>query len=845
MFDKISTKITLWLLVLMSSTSLYLYYSIFIEIKEHSTKLSQKHIAMLETSIFQNLREKMNSMNSHDIQSVIKNANKLEGIENITIYKNKNIFKVNNNTPYDNLINQTFLSKIKHIQEYSKDNTRFLRITSPIKASKECISCHSTAKIDDTLGVFDFHYNIETTNKEIENFVFKTSISSLILALITIFIIYWIVKKFLHPIEDLKKGFQKLLYSKEKGSKLSITSNNEISEVSQLFNAYIDKLEKDRKHDADNFAANIINSQKNIIISNDNKNNITKVNTAFLEFFNVKDINDFISKYGSSIGETFKNVTHSNFINKEINGFEWDTYIVKNPNDIHNVIIHQNHKDYIFNVQVKEFNYNGKNYRTSVFSDITEIEETKQKFIDLLNNANQGFLYFDMNMIIGSEFSQKAQKIFQIHLENQNITHLLYPNNLEESDYLSATLKQVPTLDKERREMIFSLLDSEFIVHGKTIKIEYKLLNNSAFMLLLSDITEKKKLNNRLQKEKQILKMVVETVTTIEQFEEIRIAFEEFCQEIEKYKSLENLFTLRREIHTFKGLFSQKEMLHIVQNLHDFETIIDQSIKEEDLDPVIIYTTGDIIYSWLEQDIAILKNILGEEFFHKTEYLTIKQERIQAIYDKLLEICNKNTENQILHDVKKLLFKDITVYLKPYKHIVENLAEKLNKPIHPLIINTENIFVPPKYKNFLNSLVHVFRNSLDHGIESSEQRALLKKPALATISCTIKVENSNLIIIVSDDGSGIDIEKIKASVIDKGIVDEKYLNLMNEVDICMLIFKDGFSTTNEITNISGRGVGLASVKYEIEKLNGNIVIHNKKGKSISFVFTLPFNNFID
>ena len=840
-YKKISVKITLSLFVLMVLTGIFHYFHIFSQVNQYTVDLTQKHIFMLEKSIFNNLRDNMNTGNQEDIDKVIEQANKIKDVKELQIYKNPQFFQnTNQQFHYNTMIDKVMKTKESKTNIYIQNDSKILQISTPILIHKECMACHTNTKENDIIGVFDFYYSLDDSQNTVQNLLLQTSLYGLILAAFTVFIIYWIVNRATHPIEGLKNGFQNLLQDSSTNTKLQAKANDEIADVIVLFNKYVEKLNDDLKHEAENFAHNIINSQSNIILTNNESHNLESVNDAFLKFFEVASIQEFQEKYGACICDTFKDTNEPNYITKDMQGVYWRDFILQTPNQIHKVLIEKDDKEYTFTITLEEFCIGDEIFRTSVFTDITEIISSQTKLKELLNNADQGFLYFDTNMTIGLEYSKQAAEIFETELANKDISTLLFPTNQEESTYLKETLQSVLDLEQSQREMIFSLLQNEFKINGKSIRIEYKYIGNKNFMLLLFDVTQQKKMNQKLKKDQQILKMVVETVTTLEQFEEIRIAFEHFCNKIEQYKSLEKLFELRREIHTFKGLFAQKEMLNIVNNLHDLETIIDNSIKDNELDPTIIHITGDIIYSWLEDDIRILKGILGDEFFHKTEYLTIKQERIEKIYNQLIKMCNNEAKGDLLKDVKELLYKDIKVYIKPFKHTVDNLAQKLDKPIFPLQINAENIFVPQKYKFFLNSLVHVFRNALDHGIEDIETRIVNNKPKLATIKCTIKKENDTLVIIISDDGAGLDIEAIKSKAIEKGIYSAQELESKTDKECAYIILEDEFSTATNITNISGRGVGLASTKYEVEKLGGEIEILSKKEHGVTFIFTIPF-----
>ena len=101
-------------------------------------------------------------------------------------------------------------------------------------------------------------------------------------------------------------------------------------------------------------------------------------------------------------------------------------------------------------------------------------------------------------------------------------------------------------------------------------------------------------------------------------------------------------------------------------------------------------------------------------------------------------------------------------------------------------------------------------------------------------------ENDDLIIIISDDGAGLDIEAIKSKAIEKNIYSKEELNSKTDKECAYIILEDEFSTAKNITNISGRGVGLASTKYEVEKLGGEIEILSKQGYGVTFIFTIPF-----
>ena len=476
------------------------------------------------------------------------------------------------------------------------------------------------------------------------------------------------------------------------------------------------------------------------------------------------------------------------------------------------------------------------------------IQRTKE-IENLLNNAGQGFLSFDKNMIIGSKYSLEARNIFEQEIASLNITHLLCKTS-EEQLFLESTLQNILEEDAMKQEILLSLLQKEFFINEKFIEVEYKVLDKNNFMLILTNITDKKELAKKVQQEQQLLKMVVEIVTSYEQFKELQQDYVKFITIIQEYKSVEKLSNLRKLIHTYKGLFAQKEMFHIVEHLHNFETDIDQSLKDNKLLGSIQNITTETMNSWLEEDIAVLKEVLGKDFFDNQNTITIDITRIQVLQnalEKLLREQQFTLERNLFSDIKNiangieaLSYHNIIVLLKPYEKLVEKLAFRFEKYINPLQLECDNIYLSNKYKPFLNSLVHIFRNSVDHGIEDLETRYEKEKEEFGTIICKVKELDKIVSIEIEDDGAGVDIQKIKQLALEKKLYTQEELNNYSEEQIVMILFDDGFSTSDVITDISGRGVGLASIFYEVNKLKGTIKIENNCGRGIKFIFNLPY-----
>jgi len=136
-------------------------------------------------------------------------------------------------------------------------------------------------------------------------------------------------------------------------------------------------------------------------------------------------------------------------------------------------------------------------------------------------------------------------------------------------------------------------------------------------------------------------------------------------------------------------------------------------------------------------------------------------------------------------------------------------------------------------------LIHLIRNSIDHGIEDPETRKKLGKPESGTVRLTSYPDGNNVVIEVEDDGRGIDIDKVKAKAVQKGLLSEEQAANLDEREAIHLLFQPGFSTADKVSDLSGRGVGLDVVKTKIESLGGVVEVKTSPGKGSIFTIRLP------
>lgn len=193
--------------------------------------------------------------------------------------------------------------------------------------------------------------------------------------------------------------------------------------------------------------------------------------------------------------------------------------------------------------------------------------------------------------------------------------------------------------------------------------------------------------------------------------------------------------------------------------------------------------------------------------------------------------------SELQEGVMKIRMVPINQIFSRFPRVVRDLQRDLNKKVDLVIEGEDTELDKSVVEDLLDPIMHCVRNSVDHGVESPEERKANGKPETGRVLLKASNEGNLIIIDISDDGAGIDTEKVKKKAIEKGLIHPD--KQLTETEAQQLIFLPGFSTAEKITNVSGRGVGLDVVKTMIDKLNGTVSVSSEKGKGTTFSIRLP------
>ena len=195
--------------------------------------------------------------------------------------------------------------------------------------------------------------------------------------------------------------------------------------------------------------------------------------------------------------------------------------------------------------------------------------------------------------------------------------------------------------------------------------------------------------------------------------------------------------------------------------------------------------------------------------------------------------------SDLQNSVMKTRMQPIGRLFQKYPRIARDLARQLGKDVELVLAGEETEVDKTMIEDLADPLIHLIRNAVDHGVEMPDERQAAGKPPKSLVRLEARQEGDHIVLIIADDGKGMSAERIRAKAAEKGLISEEEANTLDERQSLNLIFLPGFSTKTQVSDVSGRGVGMDVVKTNIQKLNGAIEIRSEPGKGSVFIISLP------
>jgi predicted ATPase/GAF domain-containing protein/tRNA A-37 threonylcarbamoyl transferase component Bud32/two-component sensor histidine kinase len=490
-----------------------------------------------------------------------------------------------------------------------------------------------------------------------------------------------------------------------------------------------------------------------------------------------------------------------------------------------------------------------------------DAEQAQARVANLLDHSGQGFLSFNASLVVDPNYSRACVAMLGEVPALKDATQVLFGDDTRKAELFRLGAGIVfKERDPYQREVILSLFPNEICRDSRILSVTYTPLDNGHIMTVLTDITEERRLEETVRKEHRGLQMVVAAVTENRDFCDAVVSFQDYLDRglatnlqsgSDARDVLEKVY---REVHTFKGTLNQFSFLNAPEALH----VLEEELAElsRDSEGVTVADIGELfagagLSESFEKDLKGLRQILGDDFLEggarvsltATQAVMLEQLASSLLKGDPVDVTAAEMR-RLLVDIgylRKVPLRDVMI---SYERVVRQVAARLEKEVGPMRVEGgHDVWVnPEQYEPFLRSLAHLFRNSVTHGIEDPDDRVSVGKGEEGNIACSIKKEGASIVLLIEDDGCGIDVDGIRRRALEAGLVDAVAINRLSREEAIDLIFLDRMTTKKKADLFSGRGVGLSAVRAEVKRLGGSVTVRTEQGQGTSFVITLPLSS---
>lgn len=455
----------------------------------------------------------------------------------------------------------------------------------------------------------------------------------------------------------------------------------------------------------------------------------------------------------------------------------------------------------------------------------------------MMSVVSQGFFMIDPNRIVSGDCSAATLEIVGNEIKGKDFIALL---KYEETEDVLRRLFDTAFLEKIPFSSIVELLPAEVkSYNGKDVVIEYKPIRNRsgkiiALVIVLTDVTETKRLEDIARNEKAESKQIIKLSRERKQFVSLLNFIEENIAEFshQEYFSEEDIENYARFLHSLKGLVGLFYMEDFAVLIHKLESELEKYERKEFSEYV------KNCFSEIEKKLDEIMSVKGP-IVDMTDWRNAKNLlKFETNYiENLLLYLKNHIDKEILSEVEReLLFVRLDGLLTGIEDEIVEHAKSVGKEIREVLIEVSDVRIAPGVTTKLTSIFnHLLKNAVDHGLEEPVVRMNRKKKAGGRIEIRAKNTSAGITINISDDGAGINLDKIRA----RAIKNKVELSKLSDNQIIDLIFENNFSTAETVTISSGRGVGMGAVREMVTDLGGMIEIIRQE-KNMGTCFSLRF-----
>jgi methyl-accepting chemotaxis protein len=508
----------------------------------------------------------------------------------------------------------------------------------------------------------------------------------------------------------------------------------------------------------------------------------------------------------------------------------------------------------VANLKLEDY---GKNLSKMVELRTAELKRANDFMGAMVNSLDQGLMVFDKKLKCHEIHTNACEQLFDISVVGKTFQDILGVKDKSEietiNDWASLMFSEqlpftsVVPLGPQSKITGMNFQDWNYkniVLSYHPMRDENKKISN--IVVVATDKTKEIQSTELASEREAYVNMAIRILFNKGQFQSFIIEIERLMGQLRLcYNDALNTLDLKTamlQFHTLNGGFSLYNLYLLQKITKEHESTISQirSGQYDLQDYQSKFQTGisHLIDTW-KKTIIEIDQVLSTNF---ADGITTKE----ITYSQIIELKSRIdlADNAELKTIfyNNFIYEPIQNYFFPYDDLIKIVSKTLGKKIRELsIINGELLIDPNPYREFFSVLVHLFRNCLDHGIENESTRISLGKKAEGYIGVAFELCNINnvaaLKVTVEDDGAGIDTDKIKKKL--ESMHPELCFDDLSENELKWKIFDPFFSTRDEISALSGRGVGMSAIREVVDVMGGKIEIESVKEKGSRFTFILP------
>jgi signal transduction histidine kinase len=457
-----------------------------------------------------------------------------------------------------------------------------------------------------------------------------------------------------------------------------------------------------------------------------------------------------------------------------------------------------------------------------------KVIERTQTIRTILDNVRSGFLMIDQEFRVQEGFTRSCWEILGPQVAPRVPFAELFDLPKREKELLELALRQVFE-DALPEDVALAQIPSRYHLGRKVVALQGSIIRNSlgkpeALLLSISDASQLVKAEQEASKNRSLLKIISEKSSfrafLKDSLDSLHVCLDLIDQQNQREVAL--------ALHTLKGNFALYGLEPIASFIHEIEE--KKVLNKIDI-KAIVQTVDEFIQ--LNGGILGISSDLSEDAYEVTG------ESLQKLEGDLHKAnVNRGALQVVQNWVREVRMVPVRELLGPIEANVARVAEALGKHVLFEMKGADLKVDPERMRHPLKNLIHAVVNSIDHGIEYPEERGSKEGTGRVLLSFAYD-EMAYLRVEVSDDGRGLDLDLIRVRALEKGVVTQEQLTAMSEGEVQTLIFRQGFSTKSDVSEFSGRGVGIAALDNAVRSLGGEIRIRSQAGQGTTIDISIP------